>query len=177
MNLHGKIALLAALLLAVTLPFKLLLANAYVGAENYVALADDMARKTTRIREFLDLAGIHVIGELKIKPTIDNWYGWRVDTGDCTVNLIPDSPRNEGAAQVLTADDQNGAIRYVYRGVISDEPPTLRINFDILRDRLLWPFPSPSFHSPLVVLIVAPPGCTGFRAWPWANLWQSMSRS
>jgi hypothetical protein len=158
------ISLLAAALLAVTLPWKFL-ASLPLNTEE-----EEDAAKMRALGDFLRASDLKVSGPVKVKPPFASWLGWRAATANCEFLVAPSIGMNEGTA-VLRVITSRRRLHFVYRSAISEELPLGRINRDQIVQRMLWPFNPAAFRQPLVVAVIAAPGCDQFRAWHWDRLW------
>jgi hypothetical protein len=127
-----------------------------------------------RLRTFL-LAATHasvdpVMATPKPRTGAREIAGWRFGSGGCVGEAFLSGLPGNLDFQAHALAPKGARISYVYRGLVSQRPPTARLAFDVMAFRSLAEFSPARTHEPRYVVLVVPGDCAAPLALPWDRL-------
>jgi hypothetical protein len=94
--------------------------------------------------------------------------GWRFHSGGCVgqafLSGLPGALDNEAHAHASDA----ARLVYLYRGDLSDRPPSWRLAADVMAFRLSWEFLPVRAEEPRYVVLIYPKACAAPLSLPWS---------
>lgn len=154
-----RAAVLAALLLALSLPLKFAVPLQRVPS-------DDMYLRPMLLLPFLEAQRVPVEGPYEVTSYLS---GWTVRLPHCEAHLVPQWQTDEITDITRDQVGPGEDLHFVYRGRVTESLPYGRA---MLRRMLyvLNPVMPSIEYRPFIVMIIAPKNCADYRALPWAQL-------
>ena len=166
MNWPVRGILLAALLLALTVPFKLIANRPPPDPQ------PEWHAKIALLDGFLTRHGVRGASPIVINPEVPGWLALRFHLKDCTAAVLP--VYNDQDFELLRRLEGPGIRRtFIYRARTSQTYPRLAVTAEGIGARLAWPIRPARYHVPLVVLLYHSGDCRAVLGWDWLRLWDA----
>jgi hypothetical protein len=111
-----------------------------------------------------------VLAEKATRTSARDIAGWRFRSGGCVGEAFLSGLPGNLDYQAHALAPKGARISYVYRGLVSQGPPTARLAFDVMAFRSLAEFSPASAEEPRYVVVVAPGDCAASLSLPWDRL-------